>query len=86
MRRISLNIGSREEILAELDRYGSDRAAAGKTERAQEYADALRAIRDDDDREVYVEHAIYRVIADGESLSDWENPSKTRREHDAVSG
>lgn len=78
MKRILLNVGTREEILAELDRYGSDRAQAGKTERAAELADAIRAIRDDGDTEVHVEHAIYRVLGVGESLSDWENPARAR--------
>lgn len=55
--------GTREQILAELDRYGSDRAQAGKTERAQEYARAIAILENGDDGdECMVEHMLYRIV------------------------
>jgi hypothetical protein len=46
MRSYNVTEGTREEILAELDTYGADRAQAGKTEKAEVIADALREVRD----------------------------------------
>lgn len=71
MRRSGLNEGTRAEILAELDQYGSDRLDAGKHDRAREYAKAINAIENGAD-EVRVEHAVYRVT---DSPGDGEDPA-----------
>lgn len=51
----------RADILAELDRYGSDRAQAGKEEKAREFARAMAVLEAGAD-EVFVEHMLYRVV------------------------
>lgn len=61
MKRSLLNQGTKDEILHELNRYGSDRAQAGKEDRAREYARAVNAIQEGAEQ-VEVEHAIYRVV------------------------
>lgn len=61
MRRRALTEGTREEILAELNQYGSDRAQQGKTDKAAEFADALREVRDGATW-VEVGHTVYRVV------------------------
>lgn len=61
MERKALNRGTRDEILAELEAYGSDRAQQGKEEKARELARALHAIAEGA-IEVEVGHAVYRVV------------------------
>ena len=61
MRRRALTAGTRDEIAAELEQYGSDRAQQGKPEKAREFARALAAVEDGAD-EVEVGHAVYRIV------------------------
>ena len=63
MRRYMVTEASREFILHELNTYGSDRAAAGKEEKARQFAAAIAAIEGGGD-EVFVEHMLYRVVED----------------------
>lgn len=55
--------GSRTEILAELDRYGSDRAQQGKEEKAHRYAKAIAYIGKGA-TEVEVDGIRYRIVED----------------------
>lgn len=63
MRRYMVTEATKEFILHELETYGSDRAAAGKAEKAHQIAAAIAAIERGDD-EVFVEHMLYRVVED----------------------
>jgi len=63
MRHTALAEGTRDEILGELEQYGSDRAQQGETEKARAYAQALHAVRAGA-VEVRVEHAVYRIIGE----------------------
>ncbi len=58
--RYNVTEGPRDEIMAELDRYGSDRAQQGKPEKAQEFAAAMRNLELGEDT-VRVGHTEYRV-------------------------
>lgn len=71
MRRRALNEGTREEILAELDQYGSDRAQQGKEDKARLYARAWHAVKGGA-IEVEVEHAVYHVVevADADAVEE----------------
>ena len=62
MKRYNVTEGSRAEILAELDQYGSDRAQQGKPDKAREFKHAIDAIKDGAD-EVRVGHSVYRIVA-----------------------
>ena len=70
MKRSNVNVGTRTEILAELEQYGSDRVAHGKTDRAREYARALASIEAGSDV-VRVRHSVW-VVCDEKSPSDGE--------------
>lgn len=63
MRRYSVTLGAAADIIAELDRAGTDRTAHGKPDRAAEYARAIAAIEaGGDGTEVVIgEHALYRI-------------------------
>lgn len=61
MKRLALNLGTRDEIRAELDQYGSDRAQQGKPDKAREFARALADLEAGAD-EVRAGHAVYRVV------------------------
>lgn len=64
MRSYNVTEGTREEILAELDTYGADRAQAGKTEKAEVIADALREVRDGATWVEISSRQVYRVVED----------------------
>lgn len=71
MKRSNVNVGTRAEILAELEETGSDRAAQGNKVKAAEYAQAIHAVTGGADV-VRVRHSIW-VVSDGQdSLSDRE--------------
>lgn len=59
-RRYGVTEGSREEILAELERYAADRERQGKHVKADELRDAMLAVGEGA-REVTVERTVYRV-------------------------
>jgi hypothetical protein len=63
MKRYGVAEGIREEILAELEQYGKDRAEQGKPEKAHEFARALMHIGKGAG-EVMVGHTLYRVVED----------------------
>lgn len=63
-RRYGVTEGTQAEILAELDRYGTDRAAQGKEARAARYAQAIGVIEEGIDDEVEVDRIRYRVVED----------------------
>ena len=62
--RYGVTEGSREELAAELDRYGKDRAQQGKVEKAQQIARALNTLTGgaDEVSEVSVEGIVFRVV------------------------
>lgn len=62
MRSYNVTEGTREEILAELNTYGADRAQAGKTEKASVIADALREVRDGATWVEVSPRQVYRVV------------------------
>lgn len=55
--------GAREEVAAELERYGSDRAQQGKEDKAARYARALHAV-EAGALAVRVEGVLYRIVED----------------------
>jgi len=61
MRSYNVTEGTREEILAELDTYGADRAQAGK-EKAEAIADAWREVRDGATWVEVSPRQVYRVV------------------------
>jgi hypothetical protein len=53
--------GTREEVLAELDRYGADRAQQGKEAKARRYAEAIAQVGKGA-VEVEVDRIRYRIV------------------------
>lgn len=53
--------GTRAELIAELDRYGSDRHAHGKEDKAREFARAI-GVLERGGEEVQVGRIVYRVM------------------------
>lgn len=70
MKRSNVNVGTRDEVLAELEGYGSDRAAQGNAAKAREYARAIASIQAGAEV-VRVRHSIW-YVHDGSSTSDGE--------------
>lgn len=75
MRRISLNIGSREQIRDELTTYGRDRARTADNPKAIAFKEAIDALDDGADV-VRVGSAVWCVGDD--STSDWEIAAAAR--------
>jgi hypothetical protein len=61
-RRYGVSDGTREELLAELDRYRSDRNKEGREEKARLIARAMADLEQLDVTEVLVERVVYRVV------------------------
>lgn len=60
--RYGVSEGTRVEILAELDRYRSDRNRQGKEEKARQIARGMADLEQLDAAETLVEHVLYRVV------------------------
>ncbi|NUR04319.1 MAG: hypothetical protein HOY79_49800 [Streptomyces sp.] len=61
MRSYGVTEGTKDEILAELDRMGLDRTAQGDEEKAAAIAQAWREVRDGDTW-VKLGHIVFRVV------------------------
>jgi hypothetical protein len=61
MRRYRVAEGTKDEVMAELDRYGRDRLQQGKQAVAEEFAEAWREVRDGATW-VEVDGGVYRVV------------------------
>lgn len=85
MDRSNVNTGTRDEILAELDQYGADRARQGNTAKAVLYARAHNAIEAGADV-VRVGSSIWYVTAGADSPSDWEIAAAARHDEAAIAG
>lgn len=59
--RYGVSEGTREEVLAELDRYGADRAQQGKEAKARRYAEAIAQVGKGA-VEVEVDRIRYRIV------------------------
>jgi len=67
MKSYGVTEGTREEILAELDRYGLDASrATGSNPKADRLAQAWRDIRDGADEAWVSDRVVYRVIQTGD--------------------
>lgn len=71
MKRSNVNAGTRAEVLAELEEYGSDRARQGNAIKAAEYARAIAEIEGGADV-VRVRSSVWRVTDNASSLPDRE--------------
>lgn len=71
MKHSNVNVGSRAEVLAELDRYGHDKLAHGKEALAREYARAIARI-ENGATAVRVRNAVWYVTDGENSPSDEE--------------
>lgn len=78
MRRVPVTIGTRDEILAELERLGRDRAEHGKPrERVEQYVNAHTALEQGADV-VTADRMIYLVAGGADSPTDWDIAAAVR--------
>jgi len=64
MRRYRVTEGTRDEILAELDRLGRDRVAQGREDRAGPIGQAWREVRDGETWVALGKNHVYSVVED----------------------
>lgn len=85
MKRTNVNTGTRAEILAELHEYGSDRAKQGNATKAHEFAHAINQVEQGADC-VRIRAAVWYVVEDGDSPTDWEIAAAARHDDTAMAG